>query len=161
MGVHTTCCIACPPLSPSKAPGVNPEARTLQSTPVSSMPFSGCDTKHINFKLAYIAGASSQLFNITSCVGDTFALNCTVVAVSHIWKIGSGGEVSVTSGLVKDLHVMGFTYRPVSEPGSTALVSSIIGTVTAELNNTLIVCRDGTAALGVGDMQQATATILG
>ena len=55
---------------------------------------------------------------------------------------------------------MGFNFRRV-EVSSTAIVSSVTGTLTAELNNTVLLCRDGLSQPGQGEIQQVTATVLG
>ena len=56
--------------------------------------------------------------------------------------------------------MMGFTFR-LEEVGSTAIVSSVTGTLTADLNNTMISCRDGLFPAGQAETQQFTAIILG
>ena len=55
---------------------------------------------------------------------------------------------------------MGFTFRLV-EISNTAIVTSVTGRVIPELNNTVILCRDGLRQLGQGEKQQVTATVLG
>ena len=106
------------------------------------------------------AGVTSQLSNITSCVGDSTMMNCTVQSLSHTWDFGPLSDVTLSSGASEDVVMMGFTFRVV-EIGNTAIVSSATGTVFAELNNTVIVCRDGLRPLGEGDKQHVTATVLG
>ena len=110
----------------------------------------------------YFSGLTSQLSDITSCVGDTITRYCTVDSFTHIWTIdsfNSGGESAVSSGTQQDMVMMGFTFR-LEEVGSTAIISSVTGTLTAELNNTAISCRDGFRQLGQAETQQFTATVL-
>ena len=120
--------------------------------------FHGNTLSH-NFTV-HILGATSQLSNITSCVGDTITMNCTVESFAHIWDFGPLNEVPVTGGLSEDVVMMGFTFRLV-EISNTAIVSSVTGTVIPELNNTVILCRDGNRPIDEGERQEVTASVIG
>ena len=106
------------------------------------------------------AGATSQLSNITSCVGDSIMMNCTVESLVHTWDFGPLTEVTLSAGTSQDVVMRGFTFRVV-EIGSTAIVTSVTGTVFAELNNTVISCRDALRPVGQGEKQEVTAKVLG
>ena len=98
--------------------------------------------------------------DITSCIGDTITLNCTVESFAHAWDFGPLSEVPITSGTTQDVVMMGFTFRLV-EIGDTAIVSSVSGTVIPELNNTMIVCRDVLRPVEEGDQQEASVMLIG
>ena len=104
--------------------------------------------------------AISQLSDITSCIGDTITLNCTVESLAHTWDFGLLSEASITPAISQDIVTMGFTFQLV-EFRSTVIVSSVSGTVIPELNNTVIVCRDGLRPVGEGDQQEATVMVFG
>ena len=81
-------------------------------------------------------------------------------SLSHTWDFGPLSDVTLSSGSVEDEVEMGFTFGVV-DIGNTAIVSSASGTVIRDLNNTVILCRDGLRLIGQGDIQQVTATVLG
>ena len=114
---------------------------------------------HFIFQL-YITDVTAQLSNITSCIGDNIRMNCTVESFAHTWDFGPLSEVTITSGTGQDQVQMGFTFRLV-EISNTSIVSLVTGTVIPELNNTVILCRDGLRPIGQGDKHQVTATVLG
>ena len=68
----------------------------------------------------HILGATSQLSDITSCVGDTIIMNCTVESLAHVWNFGHN-EVFVTAGTSRDVVMMSFTFRLV-EIGDTIVL---------------------------------------
>ena len=110
----------------------------------------------------HILGITSQLSSITCtlCVDDIITFNCTVESFAHIWDFGPLNEVSVTGGLSEDVVMMGFTFRVV-EIGDTAIVSEVTGTVIPELNNTVILCRDGNHPIEQGERQEVRVSVLG
>ena len=113
--------------------------------------------------VVHYVGAASQLFNITACVGDSIMQNCTVESLNHVWTLGSGIAASLSPILTPDeaeVVEMGLTFRLV-EAGSTAVLSSVSGTVTPELNNTVITCRNGLVPVDQMDMQEIIVTIIG
>ena len=86
--------------------------------------------------------------------------NCTVESFAHTWNFGPISEVAITSGTTVDVVLMGFTFRLV-ETGATAIVSAVTGTVIPELNNTVIMCRNGLIQPGQGETQEGTVSVLG
>ena len=104
-------------------------------------------------------GATSQLSDFTSCVGDTFTFNCTVDSLGHTWNIGQH-VASILPSTSQDLVLMGLTIR-LEDASSTAIVSSVSGTVFAELNNTVIMCRDGLRPAQGEAQQLGTVLVLG
>ena len=102
-------------------------------------------------------GATSQLSDFTSCVGDTFTFNCTVDSLLHRWTIGQS-EASIVPTTTQNVVSMGFSFGLV-EVGSSAIVSSATGTVSAELNNTVILCHE--AVPPVQERQEGTVTVFG
>ena len=76
----------------------------------------------MNVYIFIIISATSQLSDITSCVGDTITFNCTVASLAHAWNIGQR-ETSIAPSTSQDVVIMGITFGLV-EASSTAIVSS-------------------------------------
>ena len=92
------------------------------------------------------------------CIGDSITQNCTVDSLNHVWIFGAIEAGSLSLATTMDQMVMGFTFRRVST-GSTAIISSVSGTVTPELNNTVIVCLDGNQNREQAERQETTIMI--
>ena len=103
-------------------------------------------------------GATSQLSDFTSCVGDTFTFNCTVESLSHVWNIGPH-QTSISPSTSQDVVRMGLSFG-LEDASSTTIVSSVSGTVSADLNNTVMMCSDALRP-AQGERQEGTVSIFG
>ena len=100
--------------------------------------------------------------NIVSCPGIGFSRNCSVNSLQHIWKVGGNNEKIISTGSQSVQVEGGVTYRLVAVfISSLKIVTNISGTVTADLNNTVISCRDGFREPGEGHQQQISVRVYG
>ena len=121
---------------------------------------------HNNDCTIIIAGVTAQLFNTTTCIGDTITMNCTVDTDQQTWHFEPIGatEVLLSAGTSADVVRMGFTFRLLEfNLTHNIIVTSITGTVTdlTGLNNSMIVCRNGQVPRGQGEQQEAMVKIYG
>ena len=84
--------------------------------------------------------------------------NCTVDSQGHSWVIGPD-EASLIPSTDAVTVLMGLAVQRVST-GTNPLVSSVSGTLTSELNNTMIVCRDGVQQIA-HKRQEASVMVFG
>ena len=97
---------------------------------------------------------STQLSEVTACVGETVTYTCTARSSVHVWTVGTVSAL-VTSLTGGNILRPPFTFRLLIT--GTNIVSSMTVTVFGGLNNTSIVCRGS----GSGDVQETTTRVLG
>lgn len=105
--------------------------------------------------------------DITSCIGDSVTHNCTLESDIHIWDIDESVHVvnlnrgtpdTVFSSGNFNFQVVPFNHSGVIPQTITTQVSFI---VTADINGTQLVCRDGRVTKNEAARQETTVTIFG
>ena len=84
-----------------------------------------------------------------TCPGDTFTFRCAVTGDMNgitIWRVGGSSECSVVHSIASAPHTCGsgspFTVTAVTGfgTGATSFTSTLSGTATSALNDTLVEC---------------------
>ena len=110
----------------------------------------------------FFVGVDSQLSSMTSCVGDEVTYNCTVESVAHRWDFGVlTATVLIGDGLNDPQQEGPYTLERVAANSNLTVVSTLSVTAFADLDGTLISCRDGIAAENVAETQTTTANVFG
>lgn len=122
-----------------------------------------CAWAHLSYLLFIPSAVSAQLNGtIESCVGDQIRLYCTVQSRAHIWEAYELRTDVVTE---RNQRVGPF------EPGQYFIeltadngffINTSLSLVTfADLNNTIIACRDGLEPLDQAPRQETTVMVYG
>ena len=106
-----------------------------------------------------VLGVTAQLSDITWCIGDEVNYTCTVNSVVHTWEMGSAILAYVSSGTQQPVQIGPYTLQRVSPLDATPVITSLTVTAFAQLNNTVISCRDG--VISTGGRQETTVMVFG
>ena len=117
----------------------------------------------MHYKCLYLSitevNTTIELIDLTSCVGDSIVYTCTVDSLVHTWEV-AGAEIEVTT-TTPPFTVSQYTIRRLTSGAEAITSSASIPAAVAGLNNTVIVCRDGTVPPAKGHRQEVTLNILG
>ena len=104
-------------------------------------------TKHCLFS---VSGAQLQSSVESPCPGESVTFTCTIPSVGHQWDIPSLGIsrslLPRDQGRVISDHPP-FEFSVTEVVPGTSITSTATFTATADLNGTLVVCRDGVGTL--------------
>ena len=103
----------------------------------------------IAFWYFLVSDAQLQSSVERSCPGETVTFTCTVPSIAHLWQVSVFGITRSfipvdQGGVISDPP---FQFNVTEVRTGTSITSTATVTATADLNGTLIVCRDGLGML--------------